>query len=100
MRRECRERFPCRRGLAIPTCITARAWRTYRDASWDRQLAVSFEVGGRENVLRAFPAHSQTAILRIWQEAHGLSWAHPGQLSELFMTQFIDACVRHQAPTY
>ena len=25
MRRECRERFPCHRGLAIPTCITARA---------------------------------------------------------------------------
>ena len=26
MRRECRERFPRHRGLAIPTCITARAW--------------------------------------------------------------------------
>ena len=26
MRRECRERFPSHRGLAIPTCITARAW--------------------------------------------------------------------------
>ena len=25
MRRECRERFPRHRGLAIPTCITARA---------------------------------------------------------------------------
>ena len=29
MRRECRERFPRQRGLAIPTCITARAWRNF-----------------------------------------------------------------------
>ena len=36
MRRECRERFPCHRGLAIPTCITASAWRTCRDACRDR----------------------------------------------------------------
>ena len=36
MRRECRERFPRHRGLAIPTCITARAWRTCRDACRDR----------------------------------------------------------------
>ena len=36
MRRECRERFPRRRGQAIPTCITARAWRTCRDACRDR----------------------------------------------------------------
>ena len=28
MDRECRERFPCHRGLATPTCITAHAWRT------------------------------------------------------------------------
>ena len=39
MRRECRERFPRYRGLAIPAGITARAW-----------LAVSFEVSGEENV--------------------------------------------------
>ena len=50
MRRECRERFPRHRGLAIPTCITARAWRTCRDACRDRWLAVSFEVGGGEYV--------------------------------------------------
>ena len=36
MDQECRERFPQHHGLAIPTCITARA--------------VSFEVGGGENV--------------------------------------------------
>ena len=50
MRRECRERFPRQRGLAIPTCITARAWRMCRDACRDRKLAVCFEVGGEENV--------------------------------------------------
>ena len=49
MRRECRERF-LHRGLAIPTCITARAWRTRRAAWWDRLLAVPFEVDGVENV--------------------------------------------------
>ena len=32
MRRECRERFPHPRRLEIPTCITARASRTCRDA--------------------------------------------------------------------
>ena len=42
--------FPAHRGLAIATCITARAWRTCRDACRDRQLAVSFEVSGGGNV--------------------------------------------------
>ena len=46
MRQEFRERFPRHRRWAIPTCITARASRTCRDACWDRQLAVSFEIGG------------------------------------------------------
>ena len=50
MRREWRERFPRRRGLAIPTCITARAWRTCRDAFRDRLQAVSLEVGSGENL--------------------------------------------------
>ena len=36
MRRECRERFPRHREYAIPTCITARASRTCRDACRDR----------------------------------------------------------------
>ena len=44
MRWECQERVP------IPTCITARAWRTCRDVCRDRYLTVSFEVGGGENV--------------------------------------------------
>ena len=47
MRRECRERFPRRPRWAIPTCITARAWRTCRDGCRHRTLAVSFEVGDR-----------------------------------------------------
>ena len=50
MRRECRERFPRHRGLAIPTCITARAWRMCRDACRGRWLAVSIEVGCGERV--------------------------------------------------
>ena len=37
-------------GLAIPTFSTACSWRTCRDACWDRELTVSFEVGGGENV--------------------------------------------------
>ena len=45
MHRGYRERFPCHRMLAIPTCITARAWRTCPDA-----CRVSSEVGGGENV--------------------------------------------------
>ena len=66
MRRECRERFPRHRGLVIPTCITARACRTRRDACRDRYLAVSLEVGGADKTFPVFPAHAQPAILRIW----------------------------------
>ena len=50
MRRECQERFPRHRWLAIPTCITARASRTCRDECRDRQLAFSFTVGDGESV--------------------------------------------------
>ena len=50
MRREYRECFRRHRGLAIPTCITARAWRTCRDACRDCWLAVSLEFG--ENLSR------------------------------------------------
>ena len=50
MRRECRECFPLHRELAIRTCITARAWRACRDTCRDLKLAVSFEVGGGENI--------------------------------------------------
>ena len=51
MRRGWRERFPRQLMLAIPTYITAHAWRTCREACRDRELAVSFEVGGGGNVL-------------------------------------------------
>ena len=50
MRWECWEHFPSHRGLATPTCIRAHAWRTCRHACWVPQLALSFQVGGRENV--------------------------------------------------
>ena len=42
--------FSRSRGLAIPTCIMAHAWRKCRDACRDRHRAVCFEVGGEENV--------------------------------------------------
>ena len=67
MRRKCRERFPRHRGLAIPTCITARARRTCRDACRDRKLSVSFEVDGGENVPGipgACATHNFTYLLR------------------------------------
>ena len=47
--------FPRHHGLAMPTCITARASRTRLDECRDRYLGVSIEVGGMENV----PAHTQ-----------------------------------------
>ena len=50
MRRECRESFPRHHGLAIPTCITARASRTLHDACRDRLLAVAFKIRGGENI--------------------------------------------------
>ena len=65
MRREYRERFSRNHGLAIPTCITVRAWHTCRDACRDRYLVVSFEVSGEENV-PGIPVHAQPAIVRIW----------------------------------
>ena len=79
MHRECRERFPRHRGLAIPTCITARASRTFRDAWRDRYLAISFEVGGGENVpgipgacaTRSF-THLIKGPLRVLSEMHKL----------------------------
>ena len=69
MRRECWERFSRHRGLAIPTCIKARASRTCRDACWDGLLAVSFEAGVAENV----PGILGACVIRkftIRQESH------------------------------
>ena len=52
-----------KRWLATPACITARAWRTCRDACRDRL----YPVAGK--TFPTFPAHAP-AIFRIWQEAH------------------------------
>ena len=52
MRRECWERFPRHRAR-------------HRDTCRDHYLAVSFEVGGGENI-PGIPAHAQPAILPIW----------------------------------
>ena len=44
--------FSQHHGLAIPTCITARASHTCHDAYWGRLLTVSFEVGDGDSVPR------------------------------------------------
>ena len=64
MRRECRERFPRHRGLAIPTYITARAWRNCRAACRDRYLVISFEVGGGESNPGARATRKFTYLVR------------------------------------
>ena len=61
MRRKCRERFPRHRGLAIPTCIKARA---VMHAGIANQRFPLKSVAGK--MFPASPAHVQTAILRIW----------------------------------
>ena len=65
MRRECRERFPHQRRLTIQKPITARAWRMCRGACRDRQLVVSFEVGGVEHV----PGIPSACTTRIFSES-------------------------------
>ena len=69
MLRECRERFPRLCGLAILTCIMARAWRTCRGACWEHWLAVFFEVSGGEHI-PSIPGACAAPISCIWQEAH------------------------------
>ena len=59
--------FSPHRGLAIPTCITARAWSTCCDACRDRKLAVSSEVRGGQNVPGtpgACATHNFTYLIR------------------------------------
>ena len=69
MRRVCRECLSHSRGLAIPTCIMARAWRTCRDPCRGRLLTFRLKsVAGK--TFPVFQAHAQPAILRIWQEDH------------------------------
>ena len=56
--------FPRHRGLVTPTCITARARRMCRDGCRDRLLAVSFEVGGGENIPGACATGNFTYLVR------------------------------------
>ena len=72
MRRECRERFPHHRfqrkslvsdpGMHHGTCGTHVPWC----------MSGLLTCGDGENV-PGIPAHAQPAILRIWQEVHGIS---------------------------
>ena len=66
--------FEGNRYLAIPACITARAWRTCRDACRDRLPAVTGKT------FPAFPAHAHPQFCvsgkrPIEAETHGRSFA-------------------------
>ena len=56
--------FKGNRSIATPTCTTARASRTFRDACRDNLLAMAGKT------FPAFPAHAQPSIERFWQETH------------------------------
>ena len=66
MRWEGQERFSRKRGLTIPTCITARASRSCRDTCRDRYLAVCFDsmAGRRPGIPGACATHSFTYLVR------------------------------------
>ena len=99
MRRECRERFPGHRGLAIPTCITARASRTCRDACRDRWLAVSFEVSSRHSRCMRNPQFCVSGKRPIH---NGISYGNvfhiTGCLWEEPTDQLVDAYHKHSIP--
>ena len=81
MHREYREHFPRHRGLAIPTCITARAWLTCCVACRDRKLAVSFDVGGWENIPDipgACPTRNFAYLVRG-------PWPHPYHCDDVYL---------------
>ena len=82
MRRQCRERFPRHRGLAIQTCITARAWRTGHDAWRDRYLTFAFEVGGVEN----FPGIPAACATRSFAYLVRGPWRQYGQFLHINKT--------------
>ena len=94
MRWEYRERFSHHRWLAILTCIMERASRTCRDACRYRYLAVSFEVGGGENV-PAIPG--ACATLNFAYLVRGPWSFFVGSLSDLhsaliIMTLYVISC--------
>ena len=71
MRRECREYvFPSHRSLTIPTCITARAWRTSRSLTsgflWSRWR------GKRSWHSRRMRNPPFTYLLRPMEHTHGV----------------------------
>ena len=66
LHRECRQRFSRHRGLAIPTCITAHAWRTYRDVCRNADYLFPLK-SVAEKTFPAFPVHAPLAILGNWQ---------------------------------
>ena len=70
-------RSPRHHGFAIPTCITAPAWRTCPGACRDRWLA--------GKTFPAYPVQAQPAVLRIWQEVHGSRKPHVSMYGEIKM---------------
>ena len=61
LRRECYERFPHHCGLAIPTCVTARA--VMHGGIANNRFSFKLVVG---KTFPAFLVHAQPANLRIW----------------------------------
>ena len=74
MHRECRERFPRHRGLAIPTCNTARASRTCRDACLG-QWAVQLNRYGNNDPITQF--HISCRIFKFVHSVESPSMVDP-----------------------
>ena len=81
MHRDYRERFPRHRGLAIPACITARAWPLsdkkhigFLSDSGHVRAVMHVGIGTWRFPFKSvmgktrpvFPVYAQPAILRIW----------------------------------
>ena len=80
--------FKGNRWLAIPACITARAWRTCRDACRDRLPAVTGKT------FPAFPAHAHPQICVSGKRP---MHTHPYSYSWNFAHRYIlFACVWHR----
>ena len=70
--------------LAIPTCITARAWRTCRDACRDRQPAVAGKRSRRMRNPQFYVSAIIDYIRRSWDRVNLIrgnrTWKGPGSL--------------------